>query len=151
MESRSWRHWVRECVSLALGVLVATHVVDGISYGTPLALGLAVGTLAVLNALARPFLQMFLVIALLPLAVVTFGAATFFALWVVNSLLFYFTGMLIDGFRVDGFGAAMWGALCVSVVSWSLSPLLKKQGVRTKARARFPQKQNRGDDDVIDV
>ena len=143
---------MRECVALALGVLVATHAVDGIHYETPSALGLAVGTLAVLNGIVRPFLQAFFVFASLPLAVVTFGAATVFALWVVNSLLFYFTGMLIEGFRVDGFGAAMWGALWVSVVSWVLSLLLKKQGDGTGSRGRFPKKQESGDDDdVIDV
>ena len=50
-------------------------------------------------------------------------------IFVINGLLFWWVGELIDGFTVQGFWAGVWGALVYSVISWGLAALfLRKKG-----------------------
>ena len=99
-----------------LAVLVAAHVVKGISYESYLALLVASFVLGMLNAFLRPVLMLLS----LPLLFLSLGLF----LLVINALLLYAVGWLVKSFRVDGFGPAFWGALVISLVSMILNPLL---------------------------
>ncbi|MDR2845288.1 MAG: phage holin family protein [Puniceicoccales bacterium] len=154
-ESKSWGRWIREWVAIALGVLTAAHIVPGITYDNTGTLLLVTAVLSLLNSLARPFLQSLFVLVALPLVLLTFGLAVVLVLWVVNSLLLYFTSLLIEGFKVATFGDALWGALCISAVSWLL-PLLVGDGGKgprppNGTGAAKTQRHRLDDDDVIDV
>ena len=72
--------------------------------------------LGLINALIRPLL----VLLTLPVTILTLGLFIF----VINGLLFWAVGYLVDGFRVDGFWAAVLGALVYSIISWVLSAIL---------------------------
>ena len=83
---------------------------------------LAVGALfGLVNAIIKPIA----LLLSLPLIILTLGL---FVL-VVNALLFWLIGAISDGlgvpFEVDGFWAAFWGAIVVSLVSWLLSIVVK--------------------------
>ena len=56
---------------------------------------------------------------------------------IVNGLLFWLTGWLADElglpFQVDGFWAAFWGALIVSVISFVLGLLIRPERERLRA------------------
>ena len=71
----------------------------------------------ILNAIVRPILFFFS----LPLLIITLGLFTF----VLNAIVLLLTSALSSrlglGFSVDGFGAAFWGAIVISVVSIVLS------------------------------
>ena len=56
----------------------------------------------------------------LPVTLLTLGLFIF----VVNGLMFWLAGTLIDGFAVGGFWPAVFGSLLYSIVSWALSGLL---------------------------
>ena len=84
-------------------------IVPHIQYERPEHLLLATLVLGVLNAFLRPLL----LLGCLPLLILTLGLF----LLVINAGLLMLTGKLVDGFKVDGFGAAFWGTLVVSVVS----------------------------------
>lgn len=109
----------------AASLWVAVRIVPGLSFaGSPLAfLGVAV-VFAAVNAVVRP-----VALALsLPLLLLTLGL-----FWlVVNGLMLWLTaalsGALGLGFRVQGFGAALLGALVVSVASWALDRFLARSG-----------------------
>jgi putative membrane protein len=77
---------------------------------------IAVLVLGLVNALVRPIL----VILTLPITIVTLGLF----LLVLNALLFWSVGSLLEGFRVDGFWWAMAGALLYSVISSAFSIVL---------------------------
>ncbi len=100
------------------GLWVAAHVVHGISYATTGSLLFAAFVLGIMNAIVRPVL----VILTLPLTLVTLGLF----LLVINAAMLGLTSVFIRGFHVTGFGAAFWGALVVSVVSWIGSALAEK-------------------------
>jgi putative membrane protein len=151
IENRTWRQWVRELASLMLGVLAATRIVRGINCEDTGTLLSVVVALAFLNTLARPFLRSLFILLFMPLMIATLGLAAVFVLWVVNSLLFYFTSALVTDFRVDSFGDAMLGALVVSTVSWLMSLLLGNEEFPRKRPPAGRPRRDEDDNDVIDV
>ena len=105
----------------AAALWVATRLVPGVSYdgGALPLLGVAL-VFGVVNAFLRPVAK----ILTFPLILVTLGI---FAL-VINGLMLWLTSSLSSalglGFHVNGFWAAFWGGLVVSVVSTMLSILV---------------------------
>jgi putative membrane protein len=110
----------------AVALAVAAWVVDGISVGPGTTGERAVTLLAVavifglVNAVVRPIVRLFT----LPLFVVTLGLFTF----VVNALMLLLTAWIGEqfelAFEVDGFVAALVGALVISVVSFLINLVL---------------------------
>ncbi len=72
------------------------------------------------NALVKPIVQ----VLSLPLVIVTLGLF----LLVVNALMLMLTAAITEttdyGLRVDGFWAALVGALIISIVNWGLGLLV---------------------------
>ncbi len=109
-------------VGNAIALYAASILIDGIQFGAGgevdfgslLAVTLIFG---VVNAIIKPFVK----VATCPAYLVTLGLFTF----VVNALMLLLTGWLAGlfnvDFRVDGFGAAFWGAIVISFVSFLLS------------------------------
>lgn len=100
----------------ALGLLVASALVPGVTHGTFLDLLLVAVLLGALNATLGLLLKF---ITLLPNAC-SFGCLTLF----INGLVFWAAGALAArlglGFRVSGFWAGFFGALVSSAVAWIL-------------------------------
>lgn len=135
-EHRTPGQWLRELLSLMLGVLLATHVVPGIRYDGLTALVAIVVVLALLNAVLRPFLRGFLMFLSLPLVLLTFGLGALLVLWLVNAILFYLAGVLVGSFTVESFGDAMLGSLVLGAASWLLTRLLGDGGNRRNNHGR---------------
>ena len=113
-------HWV----VMALGVTLATKLVDGISCDSTATLIVVVLLLNFFNAIIKPVLVLFT----LPFIVLTLGLGVV----VINALLFMFVGRLVDGFHVAGFWPAVWGALVVSVTNLILSRFTRRAAVPRK-------------------
>ena len=124
---------------LALGVVLSTKVVPGISYDTGTTLVVVVLVLSFFNAVLKPLLLLFT----LPFIVLTLGIG----IWIINAILFYFVGRLVDGFHVATFGAALLGALIVSVTNMILSRMLGPPRPPSGPGPSRPVKR----DDVIDI
>src|SRR5438034_5342388 len=99
-----------------LAVLAAAHLVKGLSYDSWGGLVAASLLLGILNAFLRPLL----LLLSLPLLLVTFGLF----ILVINALLLYFIGWLLQSFQVSGFASAFWGALVISLVSMLVNSLI---------------------------
>jgi putative membrane protein len=113
---------LRWCV-LAVGVTIATKVINGIHCDSRETLVVVVLLLSFFNAILKPFLMLFA----LPFIVMTLG----FGVVLINALLFSLVGKLVEGFYVDGFWSAIGGAIIVSLTSLVADALLgKKQGPR---------------------
>jgi putative membrane protein len=121
---------------LALGVVLSTKIVPGISYDTGTTLAVVVVVLSFFNAVLKPLLLLFT----LPFIVLSLGIG----IWIINAILFYSVGRLVDGFHVAGFGSALLGALIVSITNLLLNRLL------VQPRPRGPRPPARRDD-VIDI
>src|SRR6266516_528405 len=131
-----------------VAVLVAAHTVKGIHYDKGHWSSLLVATLVLglLNAFLRPLL----LLLSLPLLVVTLGLFTL----VINALLLYLVGQIIQGFYVESFGAAFWGGLVISVVALLLNSLTGSGNTRVhfhRGKPRPPSDQSGGDGPTIDV
>jgi putative membrane protein len=77
---------------------------------------LAALILGLVNAILRPLL----LLLTLPVTLLTLGLFIF----VVNGLMFWLAGSMLEGFIVSGFWPAVFGALLYSIVSGVLSGLL---------------------------
>lgn len=111
---------------LASGALLLTvWIVDGVSLiGGPLYALPAVLALALVNLLARPIVFLLRAITL-PLSCLTFGLWTFLLSLFANVLVFYFVGTMRWGLHVDSFGAALMGAVLMSVLNTVLTGLFE--------------------------
>ena len=128
-----------------LAVLVATQIVrSGIHYDSITSLLVATLVLGILNTFLRPVL-LFLS---LPLLIFTLGLFTL----VINALLLYWVGSLVQGFRVDSFRSAFWGALIISIVSLVLNSVTGTGSSRVTVRkSKAPPNRRDGGGPVIDV
>ena len=104
--------WIINAAALlALPFLFSSIHVTGITAALVAAL-----VIGFLNAIIRPIL----VILTLPVSIITLGLFIF----VINALLFWLAAYALEGFRVDGFWSAFWGAIVYSLISWAGSALL---------------------------
>ena len=108
-----------------VAVLVAAHLVPGISYegwGTLLGASLLLG---IINAFVRPIL----LLLSLPFIIITMGLFIF----VINALLLLLVSKIIPAFQVSGFWSAFFGAIIISIVSWILSSFFRASDGRIYA------------------
>jgi putative membrane protein len=101
----------------AIALLAVAYLLPSIhvaSFGAALVAALVLG---LVNTLIRPIL----VVLTLPITLLTLGLF----LLVINGLLFWLVGNLLEGFSVGGFWPGLFGALLYSVISWLLSSLLQ--------------------------
>ncbi len=127
-----------------LGVLIAAHIVRGITYDSLSGLLVASLVLGALNAFVRPIL----LVLSLPLLIFTLGLFTL----VINALLLMLVSALLrPSFEVDSFGYAFLGALIISLISIALNVLTGNARVSVQSRRPPPKPPGGGDGPVIDV
>lgn len=107
----------------AVAVLVASRLVNGITYSDYGSLAVAALLLGIINALVRPVL----LLITLPVNMLMLGLFTL----VINGVLFLLVGRVVRGFYVADLWAGFWGAIVVSVVSFLVGLI-----VRGKERRR---------------
>ncbi len=104
----------------ALGLWLASRYVTGLKIDGNQTLIAAALLLGVANAVVRPIV----VFLTFPITVVTLGLFLF----AVNAGMLAGVAWLLDGFSVEGFVAALLGALIVSLTSWVASWTIGPQG-----------------------
>lgn len=125
---------------LALGVVLSTKLVPGIRCDDALTLAVVVLLLSFFNVVLKPLLLLFT----LPFIVLTLGLGV----WIINAVLFYLVGRMVDGFHVASFGSALLGSLIVSLTNLVMARLM-----RPPPRPPGPPANERGakGGDVIDI
>lgn len=108
--------FILRAVISALGLWLATLWVSGIYINSAPTLLLAAALLGVVNAIVRPVA----VILTLPLTLLTLGLF----LLVVNAGMLGLVALMLPGFEISGFWAAMFAALIVSITGWIASWLI---------------------------
>lgn len=153
--------WLRRWGITALGVLLAAFLSGGrIGFTSTGSLLAAAAIISLLNVFLRPLLVLFT----LPFVLLTMG----FGILLINALLFKLTAVIVTGFVVTSWWAAIWGALVVSIVSIFVNGVLFGPSIQVRTASygpagrgvppsQQPQSGERGqrirdkDDDVIDV
>lgn len=100
----------------AAALWITSLLFSGIRVSGVFALFLASLALAILNAVVRPLL----LLATLPLTVVTLGLFVF----VVNAIVLKMAAFFVSGFDVRGFWTAVFGAIALSIINMLLTSLL---------------------------
>ena len=104
--------WVLNAVAL-MAVAYLMPQIKVTSFFSALVAAFALGAV---NTLIRPVLTLLT----LPISILTLG---FFYL-VINGLLFWMVGKILNGFSVDGFWIAVFGGLLYGLISWLLSMII---------------------------
>ena len=128
---------------LALGVMLATRIVPGITCQDGATLLVVVLLLSFFNAILKPLMVLFT----LPFILVTLGLGVV----VINALLFLLVGRLVNGFHVDGFWSAFFGSLVVSVTTLLLNSFTKGGRPPRNPPSDSANPSARGGGDVIDI
>jgi putative membrane protein len=98
-----------------VGMIVPGIEVEGV--WTALGAGLVLG---LVNALVRPVL----IVLTLPVTILTLGLFLF----LLNAFCLWLTSRLVEGFEVQGFLPAVFGALLVSIVSGVVTNAVDDRG-----------------------
>jgi putative membrane protein len=104
--------WVLNAIAL-LGV---AYIYPGVQVEDWKSAAIAALVLGLVNTLVKPVL----VLLTLPVTILTLGLF----LVVLNALLFWGVAEVLPGFNVNGFWAAVLGAILYSLIGWALSNLL---------------------------
>ena len=107
----------------AAALLCVAYIYGGVevkSFGSAMIAAFVIG---LFNVVLRPVL----VVLTLPVTIVTVGLFLF----IINALMFWAAASVLDGFHVQGFGAALLGSLIYSVlglvIESALGGLFSKQ------------------------
>jgi putative membrane protein len=111
--------WARLLV-IAVGLLIASGLVPGITFEGFLALFFAALVLGCVNAVIRPVV----VLMTIPFTLVTLGLFLF----LVNAAMLGLTAFLVPGFFVAGFWSALFGSVIVSITGMFASLYIGPRG-----------------------
>lgn len=106
-------HWVLS----ALCILVVARFVPGIvvqGFGAALLAAVIIG-------FVNGTIGLLLKILTFPLIVLTFGIFWF----IINALMLKFASLLVPGFYIEGFAAAFWGAIILSLLNIAVRQVLQ--------------------------
>ena len=107
----------------AAALLLVAYLYSGVQVESFTAALIAALVIGLFNVVLRPVL----VVLTLPITIVTVGLFLF----VINALMFWAASGVLDGFQVNGFGAALLGSLIYSalglVIESALGGLFAKQ------------------------
>ena len=112
---------------LTASILVTAYLVEGIRVSGVFSAFFAAALLGVMNAFVRPIL----VILSLPITLLTLGLF----ILVINAALLLMVGGVVPGLSISGFWSALFGSLCISLVSFVLNSfVVRRDGQRTSIR-----------------
>ena len=100
----------------ALALLAVAYLIPEIHVANFITALIAAVFIGLANILIKPILT----VLTLPITIITLGLF----ILVINGLLFYAVGNLLQGFEVTTFTAGIIGAIAYSSISWLLSALL---------------------------
>lgn len=92
----------------ACALLLVAYLYPGVQVQSFTSALIAAFVIGLFNMVLRPIL----VVLTLPVTLITLGLFLF----VINALLFWAAASLLDGFHVNGFGAALLGSLIYSAI-----------------------------------
>lgn len=101
----------------ALALMATAYIVPGFHVADFMSALLAAIVLGVVNTFIKPILKL----VTLPITIITLGLFSF----VINAVVLFMVSYVVPGLKIDGWMAAILGAIVLSIVSTALSMLLK--------------------------
>ena len=95
---------------ITVAILFSSVLIPGIRVDSLSTAVIAAGVLGLINIFIKPLI----IILTLPLNILTLGLFSF----IINAFLLKIVAYFVTGFEVNGFLAALLGALVISLVNW---------------------------------
>jgi putative membrane protein len=102
----------------AMALLAVATLYSGVHVNSFSDALIAAFVIGLLNAVVRPIL----IVLTLPVTVLTLGLFLF----VINAWMFWWASSLLNGFQVQGFGAALVGSLIYSLIGVVINSALER-------------------------
>lgn len=124
---------------ITMAILLSSMLIPGIRVDSLSTVFIAAGLLGIINIFIKPVL----IILTLPLNIITLGLFSFF----INAFLLKLVTYFVSGFQVDGFLAALLGAVVISFVNWLANRFIvrKKIGPDRPDKPDYIDLQQKGD------
>ncbi len=103
----------------AIALLAVAYLLPSIEVSGFVSALVAAAVIALVNVLIRPLL----ILLTLPVTILTLGLF----ILVINGLLFYLVGEILEGFQVQSLLAGIFGAILYSIISWLLTSLITEK------------------------
>lgn len=103
----------------AIALLAVAYLLPSIEVSGFVSALVAAAVIALVNVLIRPLL----ILLTLPVTILTLGLF----ILVINGLLFYLVGEILEGFQVQSLLAGIVGAILYSIISWLLTSLITEK------------------------
>ena len=107
---------------ITMAILLSSILIPGIRVDSLSTAVIAAGLLGLINIFIKPVL----IILTLPLNILTLGLFSF----IINAFLLKIVDYFVTGFEVNGFLAALFGALVISLVNWLTNRFIVKAKTR---------------------
>ena len=101
----------------SIAIIIVAHFYPGIQVASFMVAIIVAVALGIINAFLRPIL----IVLTLPINILTLGLFTF----VINGFSLWLTSLLISGFEVRSFLAAVFGSILISIISIILGFFVK--------------------------
>ncbi|MBU2490657.1 MAG: phage holin family protein [Proteobacteria bacterium] len=112
---------------LTSSILLTAYLVEGVRVEGFFSALFAAAVLGILNTFVRP---VFLILSL-PVTFLTLGLF----ILVINAVLLLMAGGVVPGLSISGFWSALFGSVCISLVSFVLNSfIVRKDGRGTRVR-----------------
>ena len=125
MSDKRFRRFFVKLLVTTAALLVVVKIAPWAEIDGPVALIVAALLLGIFNTILRPLL----ILLTLPFNIVTFGLFIF----VINGLILYTISLLVPGFHLSGFAAAVFTSLLVSLTAWAINLLIGDSGRESHA------------------
>lgn len=118
---------------ITVAILLSSVLIPGIRVDSLFTAVIAAGVLGLINIFIKPVI----IILTLPLNILTLGLFSF----IINAFLLKMVAYFVTGFEVNGFFAALLGALVISLVNWLTNRFIvtAKTGPRGQGRSDPPE------------
>ena len=107
-------HWLL----LTIAILITAYLVPGIAVSGFLTALIAGACLGFINLVIKPVLKLLT----LPINILTLGIFSI----VLNALLFWALTLVVPGFSIATFQAALIGSVIIAVINWIFNKIIKE-------------------------
>lgn len=115
---------VRIIVNAVALLVIAKYSGGMIAVKSDTAAVIAALVLGLVNAFVRPVLYFIANMMTCVLSFITLGLWSLLLSWLINALLFYAVGQVLNGFIVKNFSSALWASLALSAVNALVTVIL---------------------------
>ncbi len=115
---------------ITLAIILSAALIPGIRVDSLSTAVIAAGLLGLINVFIKPVL----IILTLPLNIITLGLFSF----IINAVLLKIVAYFVPGLEINGFLAALLGALVISLTNWLANRFIVTAKIRTKRTNRRP-------------